>query len=160
MRRPVAIFLLAGAFVASASLNIYHTVRGYSARANASAEVPVSGKRICPSLQELGLTPGQREKLAGCCGMCANRRDELQKKIASLIAELERELNASSLNVERVYGLADQVGELRAQELKSRIHSIVQVRETLTPSQLERLVAAVAVKEPFPVPEGAKEKGE
>ena len=42
--------------------------------------------------------------------------------------------------------------------LKSRVHSIVQVRETLTPTQLERLVAAV--KEPFAVPDGAKEKGE
>ena len=40
-----------------------------------------------------------------------------------------------SVNAEKVYQLADELGELRAQELKSRVHSIVQVRETLTPSQ-------------------------
>lgn len=158
MKKTLAILVLVGALTASAGVNVYHTIGGYTASDDEPARVVGPTKRVCPSLEELGLTAGQRKKLSGCCGMCTNRRNELQKEIRTLIADLERELNAPSVNAERVYQLADELGELRAQELKSRVNTIVQVRETLTPSQLERLVDAV--EEPFAVPDGAKEKGE
>lgn len=161
MRKTVAILLLLGALGASAAINAYYTTRTDERAASDMGEptnVAAQTKRVCPSLDELKLTSTQRAQLSGCCGKCGTWRNQLQQKTDALIAELERQLNATSFNKERIYQLADEIGELRAQELKSRVHSIVQVRETLTPSQLERLVAAA--KEPFAVPDAAKEKGE
>lgn len=161
MRKTVAILVLVGALSASATINLYYTARADERGGpdiGEPANVAAQTKRVCPSLDELNLTPTQRAQLSGCCGKCGMRRSKVKQEIDELVVKLQRELNAPSVNAERVYELADELGELRAQELKSRVHSIVQVRETLTPSQLERLVAAV--KEPFAVPDGTKTKGD
>ena len=160
MRKTVAILVLVGALGASAAINLHYTARADERGApdiGEPTDVTAQTERVCPSLDELKLTPTQHAQLSGCCGKCRASRNQLQRKTDALVVELERELNTPSVNAERVYQLADELGELRAQELKSRVHSIVQVRETLTPSQLERLVDAV--KEPVAVPDGAKEKG-
>lgn len=53
------------------------------------------------------------------------------------------QLNAEPLDRERIAQLVDEIATLRVQGWKDRIQGIVQVRETLTGEQLERLMAAV-----------------
>ena len=61
-----------------------------------------------------------------------------------LMAKLEQALNADTLDREQVIKLADEIAQLRAEEWKDRVRCVLEVRETLTPGQLERLAATVA----------------
>ncbi len=147
MKTTIAISLLGGALLASAGLNVQHL------RQSAPAGEPLSGgcatgeaasQPTCRMVEQLGLTKGQCQKIFGCRGgECALRRGEVSRCLRARIADLQRELNAKQIDRQRINELADEIVELRAQEWKDRIQCILQVRETLTPEQLERLAAIV-----------------
>ncbi len=147
MKKTVIIWLLSGAFVASAGLNVHLAGRRASAgksSAGQRAALVAQSEHLCPLTDELCLTEGQRQNICGCCGgACMRERNALQARIGGLVSELGRELNAEPVNEGRVYELAEGIAEVQAQELKSRVHSILQVRETLTRDQLDRLIATV-----------------
>jgi len=63
----------------------------------------------------------------------------VEAKTGNLQAELRKE----KLDPDRVYALADELSEARKKLLRSRCHSILLVRETLTPEQLKTLVSMV-----------------
>lgn len=66
----------------------------------------------------------------------------LAREAEQKLATLEAAFQERPIDQAKVYRLADEVGELRAQLLKSRVHSILLIRETLTPEQLRLLVSA------------------
>ena len=148
MKATLTIWLLSGALVASAGLNVYRARPAVDTAPPCAAGArpcAASSGKGCPLTETLGLTDAQRRELVGCCGgMCASKRDECGQQIRTRIAELERELNKEELDRAAVARLADEIAQLRAQEWKNRIQCILQVRETLTPAQVERLVESVA----------------
>jgi Spy/CpxP family protein refolding chaperone len=142
MKSSLTIWLLLGALAASAGLNVYHAVR--SAGAGDARDVcPIATRPACRLVEQLALSESQRQKLFGCCGgRCGRESEERGRRIRELTADLERELNGQAIDRERVAGLADELAGLRAEEWKFRLQCIMQVRETLTPAQRERLIAA------------------
>jgi len=158
MKRMMAFWVLFGALAASAALNVYHAktpiepVLPELADLVGSAPVDTTpfgivrrvviktkGPPCCPLVETVKLTATQKQEIAVCCPTYAQQRAQLDERITVLLAKLERELATSNPDTARLYELADQIGELRAEELKSRVNTIVLVRKTLTPSQLERL---------------------
>lgn len=147
MKTTIAISLLSGALLASAGMNVY------CLRESAPPGVPCAGEYApceaasqptCQMVKRLGLTTGQCQEIFGCCGgVCGRQRDELGRRIGVRMAELERALNAEQLDRRRIDELAGEIAELRAKRWKDRIQCVLRVRETLTPEQLERLVATV-----------------
>ncbi len=168
MKRMMTFWVLFGALAASAALNVYHaktpTEPVLPELADLVGSAPVDtapigttpvdttpfgiarrvviktkGPPCCPLVETVKLTATQKQEIAVCCPIYAQQRAQLDERITVLLANLERELAASNPDTARLHELADQIGELRAEELKSRVNAIVLVRKTLTPSQLERL---------------------
>lgn len=161
MKRIVPVWMLFGAFAGSAALNVYHA-RSASVEetgstlenadpegVEAKAADPIPCRRCRPAgapcrsgrplVDTLELTAIQKNEFAQCCPTYAQKRVQLHERINSLGADLERELSAEKPDMERVGRLADEIGALHAEELKCRVNSILLVRKTLTPTQLERL---------------------
>ena len=148
MKTTLTIGLLAGALLASAGINVRYMrmTADTDQPCSRSGGVPCAGERAtCPLSEQLDLTEQQQKRLFGCCGgVCAKRRCELSGRTDELMAQLEQALNADPVDREQVIKLADEIAQLRAQEWKDRVRCVLEVRETLTPSQLERLAATVA----------------
>jgi Spy/CpxP family protein refolding chaperone len=103
---------------------------------------PITGTRpACPLADELQLTEEQRVKIFDCCGggVCRRQREQQAKALDDLIVQLERALEAQTVDSQLVRKLADEIASLRAQEWKDRIQCVLQVRSALTPEQLARL---------------------
>ncbi len=152
-------WLLTGALAASTGLNIYHA-QGAASEAPA-AGVPCGGTPVavvktieisggkrscCPSPADLCLTVDQRQQFEACCPTYFRTRAELETKLDELLDTLEEELNATDPKQGRIYELADEIGKVRTGELKSRIRTILQVRQALTPEQLVKLIAVAKGK--------------
>jgi Spy/CpxP family protein refolding chaperone len=145
MKATFTIWLLAGALVASAGLNVYYArTAGVPAKSDfLAASASPETRPVCNMVEHLGLTESQRSRLSGCCkGTCARQRHESGERMRDLLAALERELNAESLDRQRVAQLADEVAALRTVEWKDRIQCVLQVSETLTREQRQRLLAS------------------
>ena len=141
MRRMIIEWLLFGAFAASAALNVYSVKSTPKAEPCAPCGM-VSSMPTHPrhSLVEVvQLTPDQKQQFVSCCPSYATARTQLHKRLNILVRQLEQELFAEHSDSSRIHQLADQIGQVRAEELKSRINSILLVRKTLTPGQLKRL---------------------
>lgn len=147
MKATIAIWVLSGALLASASLNVYHA--GRSALPGEpcpgwTATTAAESRPVCRMVDALGLSEGQQQKISRCCeGVCGSQHQQRGQQMRVLMAELQRQLNAEPLDRERIAQLVDEIATLRVQGWKDRIQGIVQVRETLTGEQLERLMAAV-----------------
>ena len=142
MIKIVALWLLCGAFTASAALNVYHAktlceVSAPCAIRDASANA--QGEPCCGLVDKVGLTATQRQQLTECCPSYMRRRAQLHTKVDELVARLDQELFAKEFDTKRIDKLVEKIGEVRVEELKSRVSSILLVRKTLTPNQLERL---------------------
>ena len=147
MKATIAIWVLSGALLASASFNVYHASR--SARpgepcSDWTATTAAESRPVCRMVDALGLSEGQRQKISRCRGgVCGSQHQQRGQQMHILMAELQRQLNAEPLDRERIAQLVDEIAALRVEGWKDRIQCIVQVRETLTGEQLERLMAAV-----------------
>ena len=146
-KKTAVIWLLFGALVASAGLNVH-----FARKTAATPEVLVAqnasyishAESVFPLTDDVCLTDGQMKSICDCCGgTCLKERDDLQQEIRGLVAELGKALNAEPVNEKRVHELTEDIAKVQAQELKSRVHSILQVRKTLTREQLDRLIASV-----------------
>lgn len=153
MNRLLSTWTLFGALTASAALNVYH------AREAADPEPPrIVSDIACVPLDEpcaplvirLNLTPQQRQQFEGCCPTYVRRGAELDERIAALAAELECALCSDAVDAQRIDALVNEIGRMRAEELRNRIQTIVLVRKTLTPVQLEQLRTAVETAEDTP----------
>jgi len=145
MRTTVTMWLLCGALVASAGLNVYHVGRAAQTAEPLPDVARCAGTQpVCPMVERLGLTESQRQQLVGCsAGVCGRECAARGQRLRELLRELESALNADPVDRQGIDRLADEIAGLRASEWKNRVNCILQVRETLTPSQLERLVASV-----------------
>lgn len=147
MKTTLIICVLVGALTASAGLNVYH-----AAQAGPPASIcdqPCGrerdmGEAVCPLAQAVGLTEAQRERLHGCCrGTCARQRSAARDKLRQLMGELQAALNTDSIDLARIDALTEEIATQRAREWHERIRCILQVRELLTPEQVQQLMAAV-----------------
>jgi len=140
-------WLLFGALIASAGLNVHFAGKRTLARralVGQHASHAAHSRPMFPLIDDICLTDGQRRSICDCCGgACLKERADLQQEMRGLVAKLGRELNADSVNEKRVQELTRDIAKVQARELKSRIHSILQVRKTLTREQLDRLMASV-----------------
>jgi Spy/CpxP family protein refolding chaperone len=145
MKATFTIWLLAGALAASAGLNVYLAESATASAQSEPARMSATPEThpVCNMVEQLGLTESQCSRLSGCCkGACARQRHESGQRMHELLASLERELNAEPLDHQRVMQLADEVAALRSIEWKDRIQCVLQVSETLTRAQRERLLAS------------------
>jgi Spy/CpxP family protein refolding chaperone len=131
-----------GLLAASVGLNVYH------ARARTALETPCQapcaqdGQPCCSLMSTLDLTADQKRQFASCCPPFTQRCSQLGQRCDTLLVKLERELGAKNPDDKRIEQLVQQLGDLRTEQLKNRIHSILLVRKTLTPKQLQRLAGA------------------
>ena len=105
-----------------------------------SKRFSISDEKCCPSPAELCLTVAQKQQFEACCPTYFRECAELETQLDVLLETLEEELNAANPNQGRIYELADEIGKVRTGELKSRIRTILQVRQALTPEQLVKLI--------------------
>ena len=93
------------------------------------------------AISGLQLSAAQREQIASCCSRTIATQEplevELKRKLNVLRAELEKP-QVDRASVER---LLAEVSDLQGQILRSRVNAIIEVRETLTPDQLQMLTA-------------------
>ncbi len=158
MKKVLALWLFVGCFAASVAINIYHA-RGASqpvapsvepvtaddqgreaARSGPRPALPKCSQPRCIKVELLGLTPAQKQQFADCCPNYSKRCGQLCQQMAKLAAQLEAEISTERPNRQRIYRLADQLGQLHAEELRNRINTILLVRDTLTADQLDKLV--------------------
>ena len=100
-------WLLLGALSASAALNVYQATTQYSQAAPSPAtpgETELSDVRL---IDKLELTDQQKRQFADCCPAISQQQAQLNEKITALLASLERELQASSPNNERIQQIAN-----------------------------------------------------
>ncbi len=148
-------WLLTGALAASTGLNIYHAKGDTTQAPDSGCESKGCGMAVvtavrsstgdqpcCPSPSELSLTAEQKKRFEQCCPTSLRTCEQLETDLDELLASLEKELNAVNPDQTRAYQLADQIGKVRTGELKSRIRTVLEVRRTLTPEQLLRLISA------------------
>ncbi len=143
-------WLVLGALLASAYGN-FVMYRGQTAPVNAQAPalgpnqglipafhlVPGSSDERCPTLDQLDLTTEQRDKIRKCSLTSLDLRTDLAIEIVNATAELQGLLSNESIDNAHALELADHVSELRSQQYKAWIGSILVVRDVLTPEQLQ-----------------------
>ena len=143
MRNLTIMWFLGGALTASAALNVYsarRTERVPPSPVTSCACQVESNKRTCDLIDKVGLTQEQKKRFSACCPKKDKRCIKFKKRLASLSSKLETVLCGNSPTMKDIQAIADEIGQLRAEEIKSRARRILLVRETLTNDQLERLV--------------------
>lgn len=130
MQARTAIWFLGGALCASLVLNVVQS------RARATAE---SAPAVVFST--LDLSPEQVQRLVECRDDCCNTQQSLRQQIVTAEAELRTALATANFDVAGARQLAAELGNLRARCLQMGVETILQVREVLTPEQVERLVS-------------------
>jgi Spy/CpxP family protein refolding chaperone len=128
--RTVSWFLV-GALCASLALNV---VLGRAAAHGSTAAEPPA----LPSM--LDLSPQQVQRLLACREDCCDERESLQQAIRDVETQLHSALSVADVDVARARDLAARLGELRARCLQTGVETILQVREVLTPQQIEQLI--------------------
>ena len=93
------------------------------------------------AISGLQLSASQREQIASCCSRTIATQEplevELKRKLNVLRTELEK-IKVDRVAVER---LLAEVSDLQGKILQSRVNAIIEVRNTLTPDQLDMLTA-------------------
>ncbi|MCK5943764.1 MAG: periplasmic heavy metal sensor [Planctomycetes bacterium] len=97
-----------------------------------------SGDR-CPTLERLELTEAQRADIRRCTLSSLSTRTGLAIEIDAAAAQLDEVLASEAIDNQRALELADRISELRGQQYRAWIGSILVVREVLTPEQLRLL---------------------
>ena len=150
--RSLLPWLLAGALLPSvfANISLYRDRGGPASAHKSSAAVgsggvsaahldPGSSNAHCPTLDRLGLTEKQRDRIQRCSLTSLKVRTDLAVEIHSASAELDALMSADAVDGARILELADRVSGLRARQYKAWIGSILVIRDVLTPEQLKQL---------------------
>jgi len=98
-----------------------------------------SSDEQCPTLDLLGLTDEQRNRIRSCSLTSLDLRTDLGIEIHRASTELEELLSEDSMKGDRILELADHISDLRSRQYRAWIGSILVVREVLTPEQLKQL---------------------
>ena len=138
--RTLTNWLLAGALAASLTWN--WTLARAASPAPEGAGDPSCSAGTCPGVDavELGLDAEQRAAMRALCQRSCAEGDRLERRADELQQELLRHLSASEVDGPAAHELVRQVAELRRESLESCVAGILEVREVLTPAQLEALL--------------------
>ena len=89
----------------------------------------------------VALSPQQEISLISCCkgANCGTRGASLRDEVAAKMTELEGAIDAVEVDEQEIFRLADELGELRDECLRTTVHNILTVKRTLTPEQMVEL---------------------
>ena len=150
--RSLLPWLLAGALLSSvyANISMYRDKRAPTSGPAPSVAVgsgtvpsfhlePGSSDAHCPTLDRLGLTEQQRDRIRRCSLTSLKLRTDLAIEIGSASARLDQLMSAEAVEAARILEVADRVSGLRARQYKAWIGSILVIRDVLTPEQVKQL---------------------
>jgi len=105
-------------------------------------------------LKQLDLKPEQEEKVQAILDGSKTGREELRTQVQQAFKELRGMLDQASPDEQAIFRQADKIGELKTQQQKAMLRTLLKVRAELTPEQRLRLTAL----QRHGGPGGAKEK--
>lgn len=129
MNARLLCWFLFGALTASVALNLLQMRTTPAGRSAAT----------CSLLDELALSPEQREALAECCATCCSDEDALASDESAILHTLRRELASDDWQAQRVGDLVTRLDELRSRRLRLAMDAALEVRKVLRPDQLTSL---------------------
>lgn len=149
-RARVAIVALALALFSSLGLHAYSLVRAEPVAPRTGeplvgSEFRSTGTRdpcIACTLGGLNLDEEERRRLTECASRTRTLEVALGREIDAKVRALQLELRRQPSEEARISALVAEIGRLRDERLRVRVRAILEVKETLTPEQLDRLAAA------------------
>jgi len=132
MKHRILTFLLAGALLASAVLNV--------TLARSCGGCALCGQPSPAQLQDcvecLAMTPEQCEAMMAQCGSCCSDATSCETRITALQAELQQALRKTPPDADAVRELASEIARLRGDAIVAGAETALKVRALLTPAQL------------------------
>ena len=123
-------WILAGALLASVSLNVVQWQGDAAASAPAEHAVDV---------RALGLTDAQVAQLLEDCEDCSFERDILRAHVEDKRRELAAVLARPEVDSAKAKAIVDELAQLRSRCVQNAIDTMGRVRNVLTPAQVETL---------------------
>lgn len=96
-------------------------------------------QRIDKIVDELGLSPAQREELKKQRADLAGRSKESREKMQVTRAALKAELDKPTLDTARVNGLTADLKTLVCDQIQNRVDHVVGMKKILTPEQFSKM---------------------
>jgi Spy/CpxP family protein refolding chaperone len=127
---------LAGALVASAGMNIYLWQQS-DIKQNAELGPGLRSPEV--PLEDLELNQVQMNALARFSTEKAAAAADLRQRIGARTRELQEALQADPMAEDRVKELAEELRQLRREEVDQQVGTLLAVRELLTPYQTRLL---------------------
>jgi Spy/CpxP family protein refolding chaperone len=127
---------LAGALVASAGMNIY---LWQQSDIKQSAELGPGLRSPEVPLEDLELNKVQLNALSRLGEEKAGAAADLRQRIGERTQELQEALQADPIDEDRVKALAEDLRQLRREEVDQQVGALLAVRELLTPYQTRLL---------------------
>lgn len=127
---------LAGALVASAGMNIYLWQQS-DIKQNAELGPGLRAPEV--PLEDLELNQVQMNALARFSTEKAAAAADLRQRIGARTRELQEALQADPMAEDRVKELAEELRQLRREEVDQQVGTLLAVRELLTPYQTRLL---------------------
>ena len=156
--KGTAVFVVSGALAGSLGLNVFLAQQAPAqdrvepstpkpcsgcndgcGQCGAGCALKGSGCRV-RSLQGLALDEQQRETLSRTCADTCRMQSQLGTRVRERLGQLQAELRKRPPNRTEALRLAGEIGQLRTEFLRTRVDSILDVQETLTPEQLADLL--------------------
>ena len=131
MNTKLLCWFLSGALTASVGLNLTRSQPAAAPAAGLAAD--------CSLLDELALSPEQRQLLADCCARCCTDENSLAGDETTILQSLRRELASDDWQAQRVRELVAELDGLRSRRLRLATDAAVELRKVLRPDQLASL---------------------
>jgi len=101
---------------------------------------PPPDVRLEQRLEQLGLDPGQMEKVRAILDASKPKRQEIHSQLRAGLDQLHSLLEQESPDEAAIMSQADMIGALRTERQKQMLHTLLQVRALLTPEQRKQLM--------------------
>jgi len=122
---------------------------GTSVPANDSARFRAMDQRMA---RDLGLTKDQQEKIKKLHGDMKNARKDHGNQMKAIMDKSKTELLKNSPSKVVLYGLAKEMGDLRAEMAKFEVDHLLLLKAVLTPEQFHKLLSKPAPCGPGQMP--------
>ncbi len=135
----VLVCVVVGSLIGSVALNVRQS--SDSQEQAASSACASCHAEAAAAHADVALSPQQQVSLNSCCkgDNCGERGATLRGEVSAKMTELEGALDAVEVDEQEVFRLADELGELRDECLRTTVHNILTVKRTLTPEQMVEL---------------------
>jgi Spy/CpxP family protein refolding chaperone len=97
------------------------------------------GERFERKLDELGLEPSQKEKVEAIFAASKKDREANRAKVREAYQELHSLLEQETPDTAAIDQQVEKIGDMKTEEHKSMLHTLLAVRAELTPEQRAKL---------------------